>query len=363
VHPYLWFFVFYEWTYLHESIDMPKLNLKFFSADNFEEYADPRQHRHEQHTPQHAPARVSDEIVAQDDSRKNFDFTYHASRHERWWLLDSLGGFYEYQWINDILRMIRGGKEASVYQCQGTASTGADFIAAKVYRPRQLRNLRNDSLYREGRDNLDAEGHLIGDDRRQRAIRERTSYGQELLHTSWLAHEFTTLQVLHAAGADVPVPYATANNAILMGYIGDEQVAAPTLNSVNLDPAEARTLFKRVLHNVEIMLRSNRIHGDLSAYNILYWDGKITLIDFPQAIAPQENRNAYRIFERDLVRVCEYFASQGVRPHGVQLNPRKLAADLWTSYGHHLAPDIHPGLLDAEDDGDRKYWQQISGKI
>ena len=121
-------------------------------------------------------------------------------------------------------------------------------------------------------------------------------------------------------------------------------------------------LFQRVLRNIEIMLRSNRIHGDLSAYNILYWDGKITLIDFPQAIAPQDNRNAYHIFERDLARVCEYFDHQGVRLHGARLNPCKLAADLWTSYGHRLAPDIHPRLLDGEDDNDRKYWQQMSAK-
>jgi len=336
---------------------MPKLNLKFFLDDDFEEYADPRLHRHEQNAPRRAPVQVAEEIAVQDDSQKAFNFTYHASRHEQWWLLDSLGGLYEQEWISDILRMVRGGKEASVYQCQGTTSTGADFIAAKVYRPRALRNLRNDSLYREGRDNLDVEGHYIGDDRRHRAIIKRTAFGKELMHTSWLAHEFATLQILHATGADVPKPYTNAENAILMGYIGDEQVAAPTLNGVDLKPEEARPLFQRVLHNVEIMLRSDRIHGDLSAYNILYWDGKITLIDFPQAIAPQENRNAYRIFERDLVRVCEYFASQGVNAH-----PRKLAADLWTSYGHRLAPDIHPSLLDAEDSRDRRYWKQLSGK-
>jgi RIO kinase 1 len=345
-----------------ESIAMPKLNPKFFLDDDFEEYVDPSLHRHDQGAPQRAPARIAEEIVAQDDSHKAFDFTYHAARHERWWLLDSLGDFYEHQWINDILRMVRGGKEANVYQCQGTASTGADFIAAKVYRPRALRNLRNDSLYREGRGNLDSEGHLIRDERMQRAMRHRTTFGQELLHTSWLAHEFTTLQVLHAAGADVPVPYASANNAILMAYIGDEQVAAPTLNGIDLDSTEARSLFQRVFWNIEIMLRNDRIHGDLSAFNILYWDGNITLIDFPQAISPQENRNAYRIFERDLARVCEYFTHQGVRQHGAQLNPCKLAADLWTTYGHRLTPDIHPGLLDAEDEGDRKYWKQQAGK-
>ena len=336
---------------------MPKLNPKFFIDDDFEEYIDPHLHRHEQRKSQRAPAKVSAEIVAQDDSHEAFNFSYQASRHERWWLLDSLGGFYEQQWISDIQRLVRGGKEANVYQCQGTASTGSDLIAAKVYRPRELRNLRNDSLYREGRGNLDPDGHVIRDERQQRAMRNRTTYGKELLHTSWLAHEYTSLQLLHAAGADVPTPYATGNNAILMGYLGDSQVAAPTLNGVDLDPAEARTLFQQVLRNIEIMLRHDRIHGDLSAYNILYWDGKITLIDFPQAIAPEENQNAYRIFERDLGRVCEYFASQGVRAQ-----PRKLAADLWTAYGHRMAPEIHPRLLDGEDDADRRYWAKMANK-
>lgn len=336
---------------------MPKLNPKFFLDDDFEEYADPHLHRHEQNAPPRAPAKVAAEIFAQDDSHASFDFSYQASRHERWWLLDSLGGFYEQQWISDILRLVRGGKEANVYQCQGTASTGAEFIAAKVYRPRSLRNLRNDSLYREGRSSLDSEGHAIRDGRQQRAIRNRTAYGQELMHTSWLAHEYTALQLLHAAGADVPRPYATGANAILMGYVGDSLVAAPTLNGVKLEAREASALFQRVVWNIEIMLKHERVHGDLSAYNILYWDGKITLIDFPQAFSPDNNRNAYHIFERDVVRVYEYFKHQGVRA-----NPCRLATDLWTSYGHRLRPDVHPRLLDGEDDADRKYWEKMASE-
>lgn len=339
---------------------MPKLKPKFFVDDEFEEYADPHLHKHDQNPLPRWPTRPAEEIVTQDDSQKSFNFSYPAARHEEWWLLDSLGGLYEQQWISDILRLVRGGKEANVYQCQGTASSGSDFIAAKVYRPRMMRNLRNDSLYREGRGNLDIDGRYIGDDRRQRAIAKKTAFGQELMHTSWLMHEFTTLQLLHTAGADVPKPYISAENAILMGYIGNDQVAAPTLNGIDLDPDEAQALFQRVLWNVEIMLRSDRIHGDLSAYNILYWEGKITLIDFPQTITPEGNRNAYHIFERDLARVCEYFDHRGVRLHGARLNPLRLAANLWTSYGYRLAPDIHPSLLDGENARDRRYWKHLS---
>ena len=295
------------------------------------------------------------ELALQDDTEGSFDFSYHATRHERVWIVDSLGGFYEGRWLDDVLRLIKGGKEAHVYHCLANDSVvGLDqpFIAAKVYRPRQFRNLKNDHQYREGRQDLDSDGRLITDDGMVHAMTKRTVYGLELLHASWIAHEYKTLQVLFEAGLDVPRPLATANNAILMSYIGGEEVPAPTLNSVSLHKAEAQRLFERVLHNIEGMLAHRRIHADLSAYNILYWDGEITLIDFPQAIEPGANQNAYRIFERDVTRVCDYFSRQGVKS-----SPRQLAAGLWKAYHYPQLPDVHPRLLDPDDERDMTFWR------
>src|SRR5690348_833034 len=51
---------------------------------------------------------------AQEISR-DFKFTYKAARFEEAWLLDSLVDFAEHQWISDVLRKVKGGKEASVY--------------------------------------------------------------------------------------------------------------------------------------------------------------------------------------------------------------------------------------------------------
>lgn len=294
-------------------------------------------------------------IGAQDDSRYGFSFTYKASRHEAGWLLDSLGAFYEQKWISDVLRLIKGGKEASVYLCKPGVAVNAPLLAAKVYRPRQFRNLKNDALYRVGRSELDENGRLITDDGSLHAIRKRTAYGERLRHQSWIAYEYQTLQDLHQAGADVPAPYAMGNNAILMGYIGDLGMAAPPLQSMDLEPAEAKPLFDRTLRNVDLMLAHDRIHGDLSAYNILYWDGDITLIDFPQVVPPDGNPVAWTIFRRDVARVCEYFAAQGVKA-----NPRTLAADLWTAHGHRITKSADPRYLDAEDPSDRRMWERES---
>jgi RIO kinase 1 len=296
------------------------------------------------------------QYAAQTDTVDSFHFTYHASRHERWWLIESLGAFYEGHWIKDVLQVVKGGKEASVYLCSAHPSTGLTrpMIAAKVYRPRMLRNLRKDHLYREGRIDLDIDGREVLDDGMLHAMHKRTSYGQELLHTSWIGHEYKTMQLLHDAGVELPAPLASGNNAILMEYIGDEELPAPTLNTINLDPGEAKQLFHRVVQNIELMLANQRIHGDLSAYNILYWDGKIRLIDFPQAIHPEQNRSAFRIFERDVTRICEYFSHQGLKTH-----PHRLAVDLWTAHGHRTVPEVHPRLLDDQDEADRAYWNRL----
>src|SRR5215216_5475152 len=289
----------------------------------------------------------------QDDSRHNFKFTYPAARFEAWWLLESLGEFYEHKWITDVLRRLKGGKEASVYLCTSGPAIDAPLVAAKVYRPRTLRNLKNDGQYRTGRTDLDAEGKAIVKDGDLHAMAKRTNYGEELRHQSWIAYEFQTLEMLQDVSADVPKPYAMEKNAILMDYIGDIDTAAPTLNSVTLERDEVQPLYDRIIRDIDLLLSNDRIHGDLSAYNILYWEGNITLIDFPQVVQPESNPAAWTIFLRDVTRVCEYFASQGLRR-----GARKLAADLWISHGHKVMKEVDPGQLDPDDPNDRKLWEK-----
>ena len=256
-------------------------------------------------------------FVRAQEAAGEFKFTYKAARFEEAWLLDSLNEIAGQQLISDVLRKVKAGKEASVYLCRSGSSIDTRLIAAKVYRPRTLRNLKNDAIYRTGRIDLGEDGAAL--------FKE----------------------------ADVPKPYAMEKNAILMGFVGDLDLAAPTLNSVTLDPDEARPLFERVVLNVDLLLQKKRIHGDLSAYNILYWDGDITLIDFPQVVDPEANPSAWMIFQRDVTRVCQYFESQGVK-----VNARTLAAELWTSHGHKVIRDADPRYLDADDRADRQLWEK-----
>lgn len=295
-------------------------------------------------------------VRAQEHS-KAFEFTYQAARFEEAWLFDALTELAEQLWIKDVLRKAKAGKEASVYLCKpGPAARESKFVAAKVYRPRMLRNLKNDQVYRDGRTDLDGDGKRVYKEADLHAIQKRSGYGEELRHQSWIAHEFAAMEALFAAGADIPRPYARSGNTIVMDFVGDAVGSAPTLNEVQLERDEARTLFDRVIRNVDILLAHGFVHGDLSSYNILYWEGEIKLIDFPQIVSPRDNRNSFRIFSRDVTRLCEYFAKQGV-----DSDPRRLALDLWTRHGFKAREEIHPRLLDPEDDHDRRLWERQKG--
>ena len=262
-----------------------------------------------------------------------FQTTYRPGPYETDWLVSSLRSFYEQALITDVMAQVRGGKEANVYRCAGHPSTHAPWLAAKVYRPRKFRNLRNDKMYREGRIILATDGRPAKpeDQRIMRALEKGTAFGQQLTHTSWLMYEHTTLEKLYKAGAAVPKPYGASENGILMAYIGDEQMAAPTLATVDLPLNQAQRLLTTVLENVELMLTQGLIHGDLSAYNLLYWHGQVTLIDFPQVVDSHENRHAQAILQRDITRICDYFQQWGVR-----CNSRTIAHGLWQRYA---APD------------------------
>lgn len=257
----------------------------------------------------------------------NYAKALDPRHHERQWVIESIGHFYRDQIVTDVTRLVKGGKEANVYACTGHPAIGMDLIAAKLYRPRMLRHLKNDAVYKAGRMLRDAEGKQIKGRRIKTALRKKTNFGKQVDIQWWIGNEYRTQTQLFEAGANVPKPIAHQGNTILMEYIGDEYGPAPTLSEVRLPRAEAEPLFQRVMDNVALMLDNHLIHGDLSAYNILYWEGTIYLIDFPQMVEARHNPHAYELLERDITRVCEYFSG-----FGIVRDPVALTCSLWEPY-------------------------------
>jgi RIO kinase 1 len=260
-------------------------------------------------------------------TKPEFQPTFLAHQRDRFWVLSSLAHFYENDLITDVLSVVKSGKEATVYCCAAHPETGATCLAAKVYRPRMFRSLRNDAVYRENRPLRDDRGRLVAASRRARNAARKGERGRAAQITSWISYEHETQRLLYDAGADVPQPLAQIGNALLMEYIGAVDEPAPLLREVDLPPDEARPLFERVLRNIELFLACDRVHGDLSAYNILYWEGSAVIIDFAQAVDARSLGDVYPLLARDVERVCRYFARYGIEEDAVAL-----ADDLWLRY-------------------------------
>ncbi len=235
-----------------------------------------------------------------------------------------LASFFADELIVGTPVVVKSGKEASVYCCQAhprlQAVTGNALLAAKVYRAREHRSFKNYSVYQQGRTTMNT--------RLDKAIAQKSAKGLSAQFGLWIGAEYETLSRLHKAGADVPKPYAQAESALLLDYYGTAGMAAPQLVSVQPTRDEAARLFEQMRRNLAVCLECDRVHGDLSPYNILYWQGALRIIDFPQAVDPMDNPDAYALFVRDVANVCEWFAL-----YGVVEEPRALAFSLWMQSG------------------------------
>ena len=271
------------------------------------------------------------EPQAEPQQEPSFQPTFLAGRRDAPWILSSLMPLYSQKLITDIVHEVSSGKEATVFCCMAHPDTGQEFLAAKIYRPRMFRALRNDAVYRYSRVQRDEQGQAEhGNSRRGSAATRKTEKGRTAQVASWIEYEYLTQRIMYEHGADVPRPFAHVGNTILMEYIGTKDQPAPRLSGVTLESEEAREQFACILRNIELALTHGRIHGDLSAHNILYWEGKVTLIDFAQAVDPYHNSDVFSLLARDVERTCQYFARYGVKSEA-----HELARDLWI---RHMGP-------------------------
>jgi RIO kinase 1 len=258
----------------------------------------------------------------------DFAATVQVTETERARIREHLGRWQEDELILDVVRRVKAGKEATVYACTGHPKTGREVVAAKLYREYSLRSAKNTGQYQQGRAMLDEDGNAArAHARRPDKPDHKSKRGRDAAQVSWIMHEFTLLQTLHARGGDVPEPIEHSEQALLMQFIGHGLDAAPTLNDVALEPEEAQHLFERVVFNIELLLELGWAHGDLSSHNILHHEGRIVLIDFPQVVDCQNNPRARSLFGRDVERVCEYFGEAGA-----STDHERLARDLWSKH-------------------------------
>jgi RIO kinase 1 len=186
--------------------------------------------------------------------------------------------------VDDIVALLGAGKEADVY----LATWKGAYLVLKVYRVHRTPH------------------------------KKKATIGYAPDHMGAIAaREFTILQKAFRAGVPVPTPARRVDNMFTMRYLGDE-VKAPQLKNATLnDPEDIRNQTIKVLDS---LIDAYIVHGDLSEYNLLLLNGRVFVIDFPQAVDFSSSVDRYLRIEdakplllRDLTNLGHYFERQRVR--------------------------------------------------
>jgi RIO kinase 1 len=243
----------------------------------------------------------------------------------------SIAPFIDLDLISEVCEPIKSGKEATVYRCRGTAASGHDQLALKVYRLRAHRSFKNDARYREG-SLLSRIGG--GNTRAARALRHGSRFGRSVQEATWTAREWEVLRRLHAAGLRVPEPIHVSDRAILMELCDDGEGNVPRpLASARLSPQLASYLFEALCADVEHMLWLDVLHADLSPYNILWSAHAYRIIDFPQSVDPRFNGNALSFLQQDVENVGRFCARFAEVP-----DPSAVALEIWNRFQNGERP-------------------------
>jgi RIO kinase 1 len=211
------------------------------------------------------------------------------------------------------LGVLKTGKESEVHLLARVGSTRTSYLAEKRFKQRDRRSFRDDATYRgvwayTARRGVEGAGPR----REQRAMRKATRFGREAIHRGWIDHEWTTLIHLFDAGVTVPPPAETTDDGYRMAFIGDGERAAPRLSETRLDRLVAARAWRALRDEIARMLDADRVHGDLSAFNVLWWRERPVIIDFSQAVDAVTHPAARDLLHRDVARLAAHFERFGV---------------------------------------------------
>lgn len=245
------------------------------------------------------PSRTADHSSVDEPEWSTYSDAVHGPRPTPSWVITSAGA------IDTDLGVLKSGKEADVSLLRRSLGSADTLMAVKRYRDAQHRLFHRDAGYLEGRRTRYS--------RENRAMDTRTAYGRQLIAGQWAAAEFAVLGRLWSAGAAVPYPVQLSGTELMMEFIGDpDGTAAPRLAQLQPSRTEAADLFAQLRDVLLALARVGYAHGDLSAYNILVDEGRLVLIDLPQAVDVVGNPQGFAFMERDCANVAGWFGAHGL---------------------------------------------------
>ncbi|KAJ4730770.1 Serine/threonine-protein kinase RIO1 [Rhynchospora pubera] len=195
--------------------------------------------------------------------------------------------------FNDINGCISTGKEANVYHA--TKADGQE-LAIKVYKTSVL-------VFK------DRDRYVQGDYRFRHGY---CKHNPRKMVKTWAEKEMRNLLRVKAAGIRCPMPLLLRLHVLVMEFIGKGGWAAPRLKDANLSEEKLRESYIEIITSMRTLYQKCKlVHGDLSEYNILYYDGHLYIIDVSQSV-DLDHPAALEFLKEDCLHVTDFFEKNGV---------------------------------------------------
>ncbi|CAB4280506.1 unnamed protein product [Prunus armeniaca] len=195
--------------------------------------------------------------------------------------------------FHDINGCISTGKEANVYHA--TKSDGQE-MAIKIYKTSIL-------IFK------DRDRYVQGDYRFRHGYCKNNP--RKMVRT-WAEKEMRNLKRLREDGIRCPAIVSLKLHVLVMEFIGKSGWAAPRLKDAALSLDKLREGYIEMIIAMRMMYQKSKlVHGDLSEYNILYFEGHLYIIDVSQSVE-LDHPHALDFLREDCVHVSDFFKKNGV---------------------------------------------------
>ncbi|KAG2598008.1 serine/threonine-protein kinase RIO1-like [Panicum virgatum] len=195
--------------------------------------------------------------------------------------------------FNNINGCISTGKEANVYHA--TKVEGQE-LAIKVYKTSVL-------VFK------DRDRYVQGDYRFRHGY---CKHNPRKMVKTWAEKEMRNLLRVRAAGIRCPKPLLLRLHVLVMEFIGRGGWAAPRLKDAALSDDKLRESYFEIITTMRTLYQKCKlVHGDLSEYNILYFEGHLYIIDVSQSV-DLDHPSALDFLKEDCLHVSDFFKKRGI---------------------------------------------------
>ncbi|KAG8100663.1 hypothetical protein GUJ93_ZPchr0013g36600 [Zizania palustris] len=195
--------------------------------------------------------------------------------------------------FNNINGCISTGKEANVYHA---TKTDGQELAIKVYKTSVL-------VFK------DRDRYVQGDYRFRHGY---CKHNPRKMVKTWAEKEMRNLLRVGAAGIRCPKPLLLRLHVLVMEFIGNGGWAAPRLKDAALSDDKLRESYFEIITTMRTLYQKCKlVHGDLSEYNILYFEGHLYIIDVSQSV-DLDHPLALEFLKEDCLHVTDFFKKRGV---------------------------------------------------